>query len=40
MQRWKLATLALGTAWLLWGALTLHIDDWDVGVSLIMAGLT
>ncbi len=40
MQPWKLVTLALGTAWLLWGALTLHIDDWDVGVSLIMAGLT
>lgn len=40
MQRWKLVTLALGTTWLLWGALTLHIDDWDVGVSLIMAGLT
>jgi len=39
-QRWKLVTLALGTAWLLWGALTLDIDDWDVGVSVIMAGLT
>lgn len=37
---WKLVTLALGLAWLIHGALTLNIPDWDVGVSLIMAGLT
>lgn len=37
---WKLATLAVGTAWLLYGAIFYHIDDWDVGVSLIMASLT
>ena len=37
---WKLVTLALGLAWLLWGALTLGISDWDVGVSLLMGGFT
>jgi len=37
---WKLATLAAGTAWLLYGALFYHIDDWDIGVSLIMASTT
>lgn len=37
---WKLATLAAALSWLLFGALTYGIQDWDVGVSLIMAGLT
>ena len=37
---WKLASFALGLAWLLWGALTLDIADWDVGVSLLMGGFT
>lgn len=37
---WKLATLAAGLSWLLFGALTYGFQDWDVGVSLIMAGLT
>lgn len=37
---WKLFTLGVGLAWLIHGALTLGIGDWDVGVSLIMAGLT
>lgn len=40
LQPWKLVTLAIGTGWLLWGARTFDILDWDVGVSLIMAGLT
>lgn len=37
---WKLVTLGVGMAWLLWGALTLDIGDWDVGVSLLMGGFT
>lgn len=37
---WKLLTLAGGMAWLLYGALFHGIGDWDVGVSLIMGGLT
>ena len=37
---WKLVTLAIGLGWLLYGALFYDIGDWDVGVSLIMAGLT
>lgn len=37
---WKLATLGIGLLWLLFGALCYHISDWDVGISLIMAGLT
>ena len=40
LQPWKLVTLAAGLVWLLYGALTYHFADWDVGVSLIMAGLT
>jgi len=37
---WKLATLVVGMSWLIWGALTLDIGDWDVGVSLLMGGFT
>jgi len=37
---WKLATLAVGMAWLFYGALCYDISDWDVGVSLIMGGCT
>lgn len=40
LRPWKLFSLACGLAWLIWGALTLDIADWDIGVSLIMAGLT
>jgi hypothetical protein len=40
LQPWKLVTLAIGLSWLLYGALNYDIADWDVGVSLIMAGLT
>lgn len=36
----KLATFAVGLGWLLWGALTLGLRDWDVPVSLLMAGST
>gem|GEM_PF-1115551 len=37
---WKLATFCIGMAWLLYGALTYGISDWDVGISLLMGGLT
>lgn len=37
---WKLATLAGGMAWLLYGALAHDFADWDVGISLLMGGLT
>lgn len=37
---WKLVTFAIGLSWLIYGALFYEIGDWDVGVSLIMAGLT
>lgn len=39
-RTWKLASFALALVWLLWGALTLNIADWDVGVSLLMGGFT
>jgi len=37
---WKLFSLAVGMAWLLYGAYNYGISDWDVGISLIMGGLT
>jgi len=37
---WKLLSFATGMAWLLYGALFYGIGDWDVGVSIIMGGLT
>ena len=36
---WKLATFTIGMSWLFWGALYLHIPDWDIGVSIIMGVL-
>lgn len=39
-QPWKLSALAIGLSWLLYGALNYGIQDWDVGVSIIMAALT
>jgi hypothetical protein len=36
----KLASLAVGMEWLLFGAINYEISDWDVGISLIMGGLT
>ena len=36
----KNITFALGLAFLLFGALTFHLQDWDVGVSLVMAFCT
>jgi hypothetical protein len=40
LRPWKLGTLALGMAWLIHGAVSHGICDWDVGVSLVMGGLT
>ena len=37
---WKLATFALGMAWLFYGAVMYGIADWDVGVSVVMGLLT
>lgn len=37
---WKLVTFAIGMSWLLYGALAYNISDWDIGISLIMGGLT
>lgn len=30
----------IGMTWLIFGAINYHIADWDVGISLIMGGLT
>ena len=37
---WKLVTFAISMTWLLYGALFYGIADWDVGVTLLMGGLT
>ena len=37
---WKLATFAIAMALLLYGAVFLHVGDWDVGVTLLMGTLT
>jgi uncharacterized protein YjeT (DUF2065 family) len=37
---WKLVTFGISMTWLLYGALSYGIADWDVGVTLIMGGLT
>ncbi len=37
---WKLATFGIGMSWLLYGAVSYDISDWDVGISLVMGVLT
>lgn len=37
---WKLVSFTCAMGWLLFGALNYGIQDWDVGVTLIMGGLT
>lgn len=37
---WKLASLAVGLTWLIYGARHYQLADWDVGVSLLMGLLT
>ena len=39
-QTFKNITFAFGLAFLLYGALMFDIQDWDIGVSLVMAGVT
>jgi hypothetical protein len=40
LRPWKPATFAGSLAVLLYGALTMDIGDWDVGVTLVMGALT
>lgn len=40
VRPWKLFSFAIAMSWLLFGALNYGIQDWDVGVTLIMGGLT
>jgi len=40
VRPWKLFSFAIAITWLLHGALNFGIQDWDVGVTLIMGGLT
>ena len=37
---WKLVTFGAGMAWLVYGAFTYDVSDWDVGVSIIMGAIT
>lgn len=39
-QTWKNFTFLIGLAWLLYGALFFDYPDWDIPVSLLMAGST
>lgn len=36
---WKLALLAIGMAWLFYGASQYNFSDWDLGISLLMGAL-
>jgi hypothetical protein len=40
LRPWKLFSFAVGMAWLLYGAMNYRVADWDIGVSLLMGGLT
>lgn len=40
IRPWKLISFAAAMAWLLYGAINFGIGDWDVGVTLLMGGLT
>ncbi len=37
---WKNLTFAIGLSWLVWGALVLDYPDWDIPLSILMAGST
>jgi hypothetical protein len=39
LRPWKLTTLALGIATLVAGRFIVEAPDWDIGVSLVMAGV-
>jgi hypothetical protein len=36
---WKLALLAIGMAWLVYGATNYNFSDWDLGISFLMGPL-
>ena len=40
IRPWKLVTFVIAEAILLYGAMTMGIKDWDVGVTLLMGSLT
>ena len=40
VRPWKLLSFLVGMGWLLFGAITYGISDWDIGISLLMGGLT
>ena len=40
IRPWKLITFCIAMSWLLYGAIVYNIADWDIGVTLLMGGLT
>ena len=40
IRPWKVLSFCIAMGWLLYGALNFNIVDWDVGVTIIMGGLT
>lgn len=40
VRPWKLFTFGISMSWLLYGALFYNVQDWDVGVTLLMGILT
>jgi len=40
IRPWKLVSFTVAMGWLLYGALNYGIGDWDVGITIIMGGLT
>ena len=40
LRPWKIVTFCIAMSWLLYGAVFYDIADWDVGITLLMGGLT
>ena len=40
IRPWKILSFSIGMSWLIYGALNFEIPDWDVGISILMGGLT
>lgn len=40
IRPWKIFSFCISMSWLLYGALFYEVQDWDVGVTLMMGGLT
>ena len=40
LRPWKLLSLFIGLTMLIYGAVAYNISDWDIGISVIMAGYT